>query len=43
MRSLLAGEAGESVKDGYLQLPRGAGLGVNVSEAALKEYREREA
>jgi galactonate dehydratase len=43
MRARLAGEATETVKDGFLQLPRGAGLGVTVDEAAFAEYREREA
>lgn len=43
MRARLAGESAETVKEGYLQLPRGAGLGVKVDEAALAEYREREA
>lgn len=42
MRTRLAGESLETVKDGFLQLPRGPGLGINVSEAALNEYRERE-
>jgi galactonate dehydratase len=43
MRARLAGEATETVKEGYLQLPRGPGLGIHVDEAALTEYREREA
>jgi galactonate dehydratase len=43
MRARLAGESTETVKDGYLQLPRGSGLGITVNEAALAEYREREA
>jgi galactonate dehydratase len=43
MRARLAGETVETVKDGFLQLPRGPGLGIAVDEAALTEYREREA
>jgi len=42
MRARLAGESLETVKDGFLQLPRGPGLGINVNETALNEYRERE-
>ena len=42
MRARLAGEATETVKDGFLQLPRGPGLGITVDEAAFAEYRERE-
>ena len=42
MRARLAGEATESVKDGFLQLPRGPGLGISVNESAFTEYRERE-
>jgi galactonate dehydratase len=42
MRARLAGDSTETVKDGFLQLPRGAGLGTTVNEAALSEYRERE-
>ena len=41
MRARLAGESLETVKDGFLQLPRGPGLGITVNEAALNEYRER--
>lgn len=40
MRARLAGESIEAVKDGFLQLPRGPGLGITVDEAALNEYRE---
>lgn len=43
MRSRLAGDATEVVKDGFLQLPHGPGLGVRVNEAAFAEYRERAA
>jgi galactonate dehydratase len=42
MRARLAGDAIESVKDGFLQLPRGPGLGITVDEAVFAEYRERE-
>ncbi len=43
MRARLAGEPAEAVKDGFLQLPRTPGLGIRVDEAAISEYREREA
>ena len=43
MRARLAGESIEAAKDGFLELPRGPGLGITVNEAALNEYREREA
>ena len=42
MRARLAGDATEAVKNGFLQLPRGPGLGINVNEAVFAEYRERE-
>jgi len=42
MRARLAGDATEAVQDGFLQLPRGPGLGISVNEAAFAEYRERE-
>lgn len=42
MRARLAGESLEIVKDGFLQLPCGPGLGITVNEEALNEYRERE-
>lgn len=42
MRARLAGESIEVVKDGFLELPRGPGLGVHVDEAALSEYRGAE-
>jgi galactonate dehydratase len=42
MRARLAGDAIETVKDGFLQLPRGPGLGITVDETAFAEYRERE-
>lgn len=40
MRARLAGESLEAVKDGFLQLPRGPGLGITINEAVLNEYRE---
>ena len=43
MRARLGGDATETVKDGFLQLPRGPGLGIRVDESAFTEYREREA
>ena len=43
MRARLAGEAIETVRDGFLQLPRRPGLGISVNEAAFADYREREA
>jgi galactonate dehydratase len=43
MRTSLTGAPVETVQDGFLQLPSGAGLGISVNEAALAEYREREA
>jgi galactonate dehydratase len=42
MRARLAGDAIETVKDGFLQLPRGPGLGITVDETAFAKYRERE-
>jgi len=42
MRARLAGETTETVKDGFLQLPRGSGLGISANEAVFAEYRERE-
>jgi galactonate dehydratase len=42
MRARLAGDATETVKDGFLQLPRGPGLGISVNESAFAEYQERE-
>ena len=43
MRARLTGAPVEAVQDGFLPLPTGPGLGINVNEAALAEYREREA
>lgn len=39
MRARLAGEGIETVKDGFLQLPRGPGLGITVDESAFAEFR----
>ena len=38
VRAEMAGAPIESVKDGYLSLPSGAGLGVQVNESALRRY-----
>ncbi len=38
MRSAIAGTGLEKVRDGFAALPSGAGLGINVSEAALERY-----
>jgi galactonate dehydratase len=38
MRAAIAGEI-ETPRDGFLQLPTGAGLGIQVNEAALEKYR----
>lgn len=42
MRARLGGEATESVKDGFLQLPRAPGLGITVDERTLREFREEQ-
>ncbi len=42
MRARLAGESLEVVKNGSLELPRGPGLGMQVNEAALSDYRAAE-
>jgi galactonate dehydratase len=42
MRARLAGESIEAVKDGFLELPRGPGLGIQVNESAFTEYRRTE-
>jgi galactonate dehydratase len=42
MRARLAGESIETVKDGFLQLPHGPGLGITIDESVLNEFRERE-
>jgi galactonate dehydratase len=38
MRAEIVGTPIESVRDGYLPLPAGAGLGVQVNESALRRY-----
>jgi galactonate dehydratase len=43
MRDRLSGLPVEAVKDGFLPLPLGPGLGINVNETALADYRERQA
>lgn len=43
MRSRLTGKPVEDVRDGFLELPAGPGLGIAVDEAAFTEYQEREA
>jgi len=43
MRGRLAGAAVEAAHEGFLTLPAGPGLGIDVDEAAFAEYREREA
>jgi galactonate dehydratase len=40
MRAALAGSV-EMVKDGFAVLPTGPGLGIEVNEKALEEYKER--
>jgi galactonate dehydratase len=39
MRRALAGESLEVVRDGFLTLPTGPGLGITVNDAALQEYQ----
>jgi len=43
MRSRLTTNAVEGVRDGFLQLPSGPGLGIRVNEAGFTEYRDGEA
>jgi galactonate dehydratase len=43
MRARIASQEVETITDGFLQLPRGPGLGITVDESALSEYRERAA
>ena len=40
MRSELVLQPLEVVKDGYLSLPGGSGLGIEVNESALEKYKE---
>jgi galactonate dehydratase len=42
MRVRVAGESIEAVKGGFVELPRGPGLGIHVEEAALSEFRGAE-
>jgi len=39
MRSAIVSGSLETPRDGFLELPRGPGLGIEVSEAALEKYR----
>ncbi len=39
MRSEIAGPAIEAVKDGFLELPAGHGLGVTLDADAIEKYR----
>ena len=39
MRSAIVAGSLETPHDGFLELPRGPGLGIDVSEAALEKYR----
>jgi L-alanine-DL-glutamate epimerase-like enolase superfamily enzyme len=43
MRAALISRAVEEVKDGFVELPRGPGLGISISEDALQKYRENAA
>lgn len=40
MRTELAGREIETVRDGFLALPSGTGLGIEVNEAALERYKD---
>jgi galactonate dehydratase len=40
VRSEIVSQPVETVKDGFLALPTGAGLGIEVNEAALEKYKE---
>ncbi len=39
MRSEIAGPAMEAVKDGFLELPAGHGLGVALDADGIEKYR----
>jgi galactonate dehydratase len=41
MRAAVVREPVETVRDGFLSLPTGAGLGIEVDEEALERYKER--
>jgi galactonate dehydratase len=43
MRAALVSRPLEEVKDGFVELPRGPGLGISVNEDALQKYRENAA
>jgi galactonate dehydratase len=43
MRAALISRPVEEVKDGFVELPRGPGLGISVNEDALQKYRENAA
>jgi galactonate dehydratase len=43
MRAALISRTIEEVKDGFVELPRGPGLGISVSEDALQKYKENAA
>jgi galactonate dehydratase len=43
MRAEIAGGLLETPRDGFLSLPTGPGLGINVNEQALEKYRGGEA
>ena len=43
MRAELAGKEIETVRDGFLALPGGPGLGIEVNEAALERYKDKTA
>ena len=40
MRSELVSQPVETVREGFLALPTGPGLGIEVSEIALEKYKE---
>ena len=39
MRAAIASGGIETPRDGFLQLPTGSGLGIEVNESALEKYR----
>jgi galactonate dehydratase len=43
MRAALISRQVEEVKDGFVELPRGPGLGISVNEDALQKYKENAA
>jgi L-alanine-DL-glutamate epimerase-like enolase superfamily enzyme len=38
MRAAIVSAGLEMARDGFLELPRGPGLGIDVNEAALEKY-----